>query len=242
MRSLRRIVCLGALSLLAPFVPGVAGADVEPLPDGDDTHLALFSDVPEGAWFETPVAWLVQEGITGGVGNGRYGATDNVTRAQMAAFLYRAAGSPTSLHQLERLTSAVAGNLVDGDPLPAEWSGESSVVDALNAVVAPPSFAPGSARLVTDLTAEGLRETNPTLVALADMQDIGACAATMVLPGTGGFVRNVRCVAEAETADGTTVTIELVMITEIFDLLLSPGQSPTDSEVEFLFLESISIS
>ena len=52
-----------------------------------------FSDVPSDAFYADAVAWLLQTGITTGIGGNRYGPDDVVTRAQMAAFLWRLMGS-----------------------------------------------------------------------------------------------------------------------------------------------------
>ena len=55
-----------------------------------------FPDVPNGSYYNHPVRWLKAEGITDGYGNtGHYKPHETVTRAQMAAFLWRAAGEPT---------------------------------------------------------------------------------------------------------------------------------------------------
>ncbi|MGM7670136.1 S-layer homology domain-containing protein [Microbacterium sp. A93] len=48
-----------------------------------------FEDVGVSATFYRPITWLVSEGITRGYANGLYGMNDQVTRGQMAAFLYR---------------------------------------------------------------------------------------------------------------------------------------------------------
>ncbi len=49
-----------------------------------------FSDVPEGTWYTTPVAWAAQKGITNGVGDGKFGPDQKATRAQIVTFLYNA--------------------------------------------------------------------------------------------------------------------------------------------------------
>ena len=54
-----------------------------------------FSDVPSGSYFDVAVGWLVASGITTGTAPGTFSPTQSVTRAQMAVFLWRAAGSPT---------------------------------------------------------------------------------------------------------------------------------------------------
>lgn len=66
------------------------------------THLRLgggapnagFSDVPAGLYYTEAVNWLYEQRITTGVGGNRYGPDDYVTRAQMATFLWRLAGTP----------------------------------------------------------------------------------------------------------------------------------------------------
>ena len=54
-----------------------------------------FNDVPAGHFAGTAVGWLVGAGITSGTSPGTYSPSQPVTRAQMAVFLWRAAGGPT---------------------------------------------------------------------------------------------------------------------------------------------------
>ena len=57
------------------------------LPDGTDPD---FADVPATAWYAADVAKLAASGITRGCGDGRgFCPHDNVTRAEMATFLWR---------------------------------------------------------------------------------------------------------------------------------------------------------
>lgn len=55
----------------------------------------VFRDVQNGAWYETAVSWAAARGIANGYG-GRFGVGDAVTREQLAAFLWRHAGSPAA--------------------------------------------------------------------------------------------------------------------------------------------------
>ncbi len=48
-----------------------------------------FTDVPADAYYAGAVSWAVENGITTGVGNGRFDPTGACTRAQIAAFLAR---------------------------------------------------------------------------------------------------------------------------------------------------------
>lgn len=53
-----------------------------------------FSDVPKTHTFFKEIEWLVDQGVTGGFTDGTYRPTLAINRGSMAAFLYRAAGSP----------------------------------------------------------------------------------------------------------------------------------------------------
>ena len=72
----------------APSTSEVVTVTVDPRPDPG------FSDVPESHPFAAPIAWLVRSQITTGYDDGTFRPTASVTRQAMAAFLYRAAGSP----------------------------------------------------------------------------------------------------------------------------------------------------
>ena len=60
----------------------------------DPKGTVSFADVPAGSYYAKAVAWAVENGITGGTGDGLFSPDAACTRAQSAAFLYRAAGSP----------------------------------------------------------------------------------------------------------------------------------------------------
>ena len=50
---------------------------------------ASFADVPADSYYARAVAWAVENGITAGVGGGRFDPNATCTRGQIAAFLYR---------------------------------------------------------------------------------------------------------------------------------------------------------
>ena len=56
--------------------------------------MSSFADVPADAYYAKAVAWAVENGITGGTGNGKFSPDATCTRAQAVTFLYRASGSP----------------------------------------------------------------------------------------------------------------------------------------------------
>ena len=52
------------------------------------------ADVLPGSYCYDAVAWALENGITGGTGNGKFSPDATCTRAQAVTFLYRASGSP----------------------------------------------------------------------------------------------------------------------------------------------------
>lgn len=48
-----------------------------------------FTDVPTGSYYAEAVAWAAQQGITAGVGGGKFAPNNTCTRAQIAVFLHR---------------------------------------------------------------------------------------------------------------------------------------------------------
>ena len=50
---------------------------------------AQFRDVPENAWYAEAVAWAQANGVTDGVGGGRFAPNEPVTREQFVTFLWR---------------------------------------------------------------------------------------------------------------------------------------------------------
>lgn len=54
-----------------------------------------YPDIPEGQ-YTAPAAWAAEQGLMSGYANGAFGLNDPVTREQMAAILWRYAGSPAA--------------------------------------------------------------------------------------------------------------------------------------------------
>lgn len=57
-------------------------------------EVPAFDDVKEGDYYYDAVVWAVENGITKGTDGGHFSPNASCTRAQMATFLWRAAGSP----------------------------------------------------------------------------------------------------------------------------------------------------
>ena len=59
-----------------------------------ETEISPFGDVSTDAYYYEAVKWAQKKGITGGIGNDLFGPNQPCIRAQIATFLWRAAGSP----------------------------------------------------------------------------------------------------------------------------------------------------
>lgn len=85
-------------------------------PKPNNTGDVQFADIDRNAYYYKAVLWAVEKGITNGTSNGAFKPNATVTRGQTAAFLYRAAGSPsvnakpgfTDIHVNDYYADAVA--------------------------------------------------------------------------------------------------------------------------------------
>ena len=69
-----------------------------------------FRDVYEDDYFFDAVQWAAENGITGGVGNGRFGPNLDCSRGQTMTFLWRASGEPKPDAISTDLTDVAAGS------------------------------------------------------------------------------------------------------------------------------------
>ncbi|MCI8869777.1 MAG: S-layer homology domain-containing protein [Lawsonibacter sp.] len=56
--------------------------------------LGGFSDVETGSWYARSSAWAAETGALSGLGDGRFGPEEPVTRQELSLVLWRYAGSP----------------------------------------------------------------------------------------------------------------------------------------------------
>ncbi|MBR7009618.1 MAG: S-layer homology domain-containing protein [Oscillospiraceae bacterium] len=70
------------------FLWALAG---RPAPAGTESP---FSDVSAGVYYYSPVLWAVEQGITGGTGDGKFSPDAPCSRAQIVTFLWAAADKP----------------------------------------------------------------------------------------------------------------------------------------------------
>ena len=104
-------------------------------------YKGAFSDVPAGKWYTAAVEWAAASGIVLGYGDGTYGRTDDVTREQLAAILYRYAVMKGWAVQTAALEAP------DGDAV-SDWASEAVAWAVANGILAADedgSIRPGEA-------------------------------------------------------------------------------------------------
>ncbi|MDO4270935.1 MAG: S-layer homology domain-containing protein, partial [Eubacteriales bacterium] len=87
---------------------------------------SAFSDVRSGAYYADAVAWADENGIVLGYGNGLFGPGDKITREQLAAILWRYAGSPAAGGALDGFADADSVSPYARDAL--RWAVEQNIV------------------------------------------------------------------------------------------------------------------
>ena len=107
-----------------------------------------FSDVPAGAWYEKPVLWAVENGITSGVSDTKFGAGDVCTRFQVVFFLWKAAGSPEPKTTVNPFTDVNPGHFFYKAVL---WAVENDITSGTSPTTFSPTQPCNRAQVVTFL-------------------------------------------------------------------------------------------
>ena len=107
-----------------------------------------FTDVTEKDYFYRAVAWAVENGITGGLGNGLFGPNAPCSRAQIVTFLWRAAGSPAPKTTQNPFTDVSADQYYYAAVL---WAVENGITSGTTATTFGPEDTCNRAQAVTFL-------------------------------------------------------------------------------------------
>ena len=110
-------------------------------------NLSDFSDVSADAYYAKAVAWALENGITGGTGNGMFSPDATCTRSQSVTFLYRAAGSPTA-------SDGIAFGDVTAESYYADavaWAAQNGITSGIGSGLFGPANECSRAQIVTFL-------------------------------------------------------------------------------------------
>ena len=108
--------------------------------------MSSFTDVPADAFYAKAVAWAVENGITGGTGEGKFSPNATCTRAQAVTFLFRAIGKlvDSKAEFSDVLTDSYYANAV-------AWAVENGVTNGIGDGLFGPDNSCTRAQIVTFL-------------------------------------------------------------------------------------------
>ena len=109
---------------------------------------APFYDVPADSFYNDPVIWAVENGITNGVSNLLFGPGDNCLRAHVVTFLHRAAGNPEPTKTNNPFKDV---KTTDFFYKPVLWAVEKGITAGLTATTFGPTAECNRAQVVTFL-------------------------------------------------------------------------------------------
>ncbi len=115
---------------------------VEPVPYNP------FTDVPAGSFYEEPVLWAVENGITNGLTASTFGPTSTCNRAQVVTFLWRAAGCPEPTSAENPFVDVQTGSFYEK---PVLWAVEMGITNGADATRFNPTGICNRAQVVTFL-------------------------------------------------------------------------------------------
>lgn len=108
-------------AMLATVLYRAAGS---PAVSGEDA----FTDTQPGAWYADGVLWASQQGLISGYGNGLFGTNDPVNREQIAAILWRYAGSPVASGE----NFADENDISDFAATAVDWARANGIISGLD--------------------------------------------------------------------------------------------------------------
>ena len=107
-----------------------------------------FTDVQAGSWYEKPVLWAVENGITNGLTAATFGPTSVCNRAQVVTFLHRAQGSPVPALEENPFADVQSGSWYEQ---PVLWALENGITTGTTATTFNPTGRCQRAQVVTFL-------------------------------------------------------------------------------------------
>ena len=100
-----------------------------------------FTDVADGKWYSNAITWAAEKGYVSGYGNGIFGPTDNITREQFVAILYKyAKDHDYNMSSLESLNSYADSDQISSYAVkPMRWAVHNGLISGTNEGLEPKS-------------------------------------------------------------------------------------------------------
>ena len=87
----------------------------------DIEYSGIFSDVEEAKWYSKPISWAAKNNITAGIGDGKFGTKQTITREQLATMLYSYAKMS---NRVGTIKNDALNNFPDGNKV-SNWANEA---------------------------------------------------------------------------------------------------------------------
>ena len=104
-----------------------------------------FTDVIGGSYYEKAVLWAVEKGITSGISDTLFAPDNDLTRAQIVAFLWRLAGCPTAEVKVDFTDTAEDGYYIDAH----NWAVQKGIVYGISENKFEPDVMCSRAQIIT---------------------------------------------------------------------------------------------
>ena len=111
-------------------------------------RLTPFDDVVPGSFYELPVAWAVDNGVTSGISATEFGPNVSCNRAQVVTFLWRAADCPEPASTEHPFVDVQSGSFYEKAVI---WAVEQGITAGLDATHFGPNTVCNRAQVVTFL-------------------------------------------------------------------------------------------
>ena len=198
-----------------------------------------FTDVEAGSWYEKPVLWALENGITNGVSDTEFGADLPCNRAQVVTFLWRMMGQPQSALTEHPFTDVEGGSWYEA---PVLWALEHGITTGATESTFNPEGECMRAQVVTFLYRTAQLPPPPAVYTVSAQYDetmgtvtlshteaaAGEVITATVTPAEGYLIDWVQC------ESGTEITVvsetEFTFVMPDHDEVFYAGFAPIETE------------
>ncbi len=162
-----------------------------------------FDDVPEDSWFEIPVMWAVENGITNGTSDTAFSPDAECTCGQILTFLWRAESCPPP-----EMPGEITENWPDSYYKDAvAWAESRGMLDGTD--VAPEDFDP-AAFCARSLVVKYLYDASFRFVTTVDqlVSELGPCRNICLAPGVYNLTEWMDTASETDRNANPYVSVE----------------------------------
>ena len=204
-----------------------------------------FTDVPAGGWYEKPVLWALENGITNGISASEFGSNLTCNRAQVVTFLWRMMKEPAPGLTEQPFTDVDKGIWFEK---PVLWALEKGITTGTSATTFNPNGQCQRAQVVTFLYRTAQLAPTPAVYAVSTQFDAamgtvtlsheeaaaGEVITAIVTPAEGYMLDWVQCGSDIEitVVSETEFTFVMPDHEEVFYAGFAPIETDPVEEIQ----------